>query len=201
MAPSVVHGQGQPPAGPAHAGEFPCRSLRASDEHDPEGRDHRVEAGIRERQRLGIPQPVIDGETARQGARCVEQPCGDVNPGDFGAAPGAGARRDAGAGRDVEDAFTRLRRQRGDGRVDAVIDAADDLFIVPAAQTPHGRGALVVRLNGGGGGDVAIHGILLEIKGAPNSVGLWGADSGVGLQEQKLAQNRQPTVNRSVKHP
>src|SRR5690606_17436078 len=74
-------------------------------EHDAERRQHDVEAGVREGQRLGVGQPELDRQSfgLRPRTTLVEQRLHVVGRGHDGVAPGGGQRGIAVAGGDVQD--------------------------------------------------------------------------------------------------
>jgi hypothetical protein len=147
-------------AGPAHAHELARGLLLVGREHDAEGRQHDVEAAVRERKalRVGLPEGDRQAVGLRTLAAALEQRADVVRGHDVGEATGGGERRVAVSSGDVEDA---LVAADVDGLAQHLADdlqgGADDGVV---AGGPGGLLASLDRgeIDGGGGDGLNVHG-------------------------------------------
>jgi hypothetical protein len=147
-------------AGTADAHELPRRLLLFGSEHDTEGREHDIEAGVRKGQIFRVGFLEGDGQALRFGAHpaAFEQRADVVRRHDVSEAAGRGQRRVAVAGGDVEDALVAADI---DGLAQHLADdlqgGADDGVVAG------GPGAVLAGLDrgeidGGGDGNLGVHG-------------------------------------------
>jgi hypothetical protein len=134
--------QTEPATGPEHAAQLGRGDLVARREHHPEGRDHGVEAGVGERERLRVADHPFDlhaggGGTAPPG---LEQLRGDVRAHDARAGLRRGQRSVAAAAGDVKHGLARLQAEPVDDPAPDRPGAAGDG--VEVARGPHGPGAV-----------------------------------------------------------
>jgi hypothetical protein len=100
-------------------------------------------------QLLGIAELELDRrpQVLRKIARRRQQFARDVDAGHAGAGARDVARRPAGAGGDVEDAFAGARVEPLRRMLERIRDCEAHVVVVLAAAIPHGRGSVVVREN------------------------------------------------------
>jgi hypothetical protein len=133
------------PALAGHPRQLGGGGFRSAGEHDPAGRDDRVELAVAEGQALRVADAVLDLEPLgpRALSRRPDQILAEIDADHRGPTPRDQARGPAGSGGEVQDALARPRGQAQHRMLDRVRDAAADLIVAGPARVPDRRGFLV----------------------------------------------------------